>query len=107
MLAHNYQQVRLDGALKSQNLSNVSVLQEPTLAETPVSPNPRFNLAVGVLLGLLAAALSVVGPRQIEQLRRVPDLSGNAIPRDRAAAGQEARLASMAPEAAATSNGSS
>ena len=110
--AHNDQQVRLDSALQLQNVSNVGVLQQPTLAETPVSPNPSFNLTAGALLGLFAGVLLAVNPRWIR--RRAPggepgtpgrgsppvaDISGKRIAFGRVPEEQE-------PELAAT-NGSS
>jgi uncharacterized protein involved in exopolysaccharide biosynthesis len=53
--AEKLEQARIDEALWQDNISNINVLQEPTLSETPTSPRVKLNLAVGLFLAIVAA----------------------------------------------------
>jgi uncharacterized protein involved in exopolysaccharide biosynthesis len=57
--AKQFEQTRVDGALQLEKISNINVLQPPTLVATPVRPDPRLTLPAGVLLGVLAAVFVV------------------------------------------------
>lgn len=63
--ARQYEQTRLDRELELQRISNISVVQPPTRTETPVSPNPRVTLPLGLLLGLCAGTWVAVSGRRI------------------------------------------
>ena len=58
--SRSQEQIRVDGAMELGKLSNINVLQSPTLLLTPVRPNPRLNLMFGSLLAIVAAGLVFV-----------------------------------------------
>jgi uncharacterized protein involved in exopolysaccharide biosynthesis len=56
----NFEQTRIDRELQERNISNIKVQQEPTLNETPASPNIMLNFAVGGILAILSGAGTAV-----------------------------------------------
>ncbi len=57
--AENLEQARIDQALASQRISNINILQQPTVSYTPIRPRAMFNLSIGLGLGLVLAAAIV------------------------------------------------
>jgi uncharacterized protein involved in exopolysaccharide biosynthesis len=53
--AANLEQARIDQALETQRMSNISVAQPATLEPLAVSPRKAARLGLGVLAGLLGA----------------------------------------------------
>ncbi len=51
----NLEQARIDQALATERISNINILQQPTVSYTPVRPRAAFNLAGGFGLGLILA----------------------------------------------------
>lgn len=49
-----YQQTMVDQGLEEQKITNINLLQEPTISQTPSSPNPLLNLAMGLGLSLVS-----------------------------------------------------
>jgi len=45
------EEARISREMDEQKIANISVIQEPVLPVTPVSPRKKLNLAVGVLVG--------------------------------------------------------
>lgn len=60
--AQSLEQIRIDQAIAEQSLSNINLLEEPTLSPVPTSPvltvNVGLGLFLGLSLGLIAMALS-------------------------------------------------
>ena len=54
--AENSEQARIEQALAAERISNINVLQQPTVSFTPVRPRTVFNLSIGLGLGLISAA---------------------------------------------------
>jgi succinoglycan biosynthesis transport protein ExoP len=54
--AESVEQARIDRELMMSNISNLNVLQEPTLSVTPTSPRRKMNLAVGFIVALASSA---------------------------------------------------
>ncbi len=86
--ANHLEQARIDDAIEAYRISNVNVVQQPTLAEKPVSPKPLLIIGLGVLamfgggIGLAFGAEYFNPPtknRKSEALVNVPVLG--AIPR--------------------------
>ncbi len=57
--ADNSEQARIEQALAAERISNINVLQQPTMSFTPVRPRTVFNLSIGLGLGLVSAAALV------------------------------------------------
>ncbi|MDY0167176.1 MAG: GNVR domain-containing protein [Thermoguttaceae bacterium] len=53
--AVNLEQARIDDALESQRMSNISVMQPASFEARPVRPRTVLNLAIGTLIGLFGA----------------------------------------------------
>ena len=56
--AVSVEQARIDQELMVSNISNLNVLQQPSVSITPTSPRRKLNLAVGLVLAL-CSSLSV------------------------------------------------
>lgn len=73
----NLEQTRIDRELQERKISNINVQQEPTLNQTPASPNIMLNLAVGGILAILGGAGTAVwgenrlAKRQREAARQI------------------------------------
>jgi uncharacterized protein involved in exopolysaccharide biosynthesis len=48
----NFQRAKISAALDMDNVSNVSIVQPPTLPFEPIKPKKRLNLAFGIFLGI-------------------------------------------------------
>jgi uncharacterized protein involved in exopolysaccharide biosynthesis len=51
--SENLEQARIDQALESNKISNISVLQPATASMKPIKPKKSLNLALGLVLGLI------------------------------------------------------
>jgi uncharacterized protein involved in exopolysaccharide biosynthesis len=63
----NLEQTRIDQELTSERISNINILQKPTLSYTPVSPRAMLDLTIGLGLGLIAAVAVVAHGEQRRQ----------------------------------------
>ena len=88
---HNREQARIDQALENGRISNVNVIQPPTLVEKPSSPHVRMVLAMGFVLACAGAVFAAVAseyfdpslksPEQVEEQLGLPVLF--SVPRDK------------------------
>lgn len=88
------EEARIADELDQNKITNVSIAEAPVKPQLPSKPNRLINLILGLALGLLLAAGSVVSvellretvntPRELEALMGSPVLA--ALPRDRSAA---------------------
>lgn len=53
--SENLEQARIDHALESEKISNISVVQSATLPLKPIRPRKSLNLALGLFLGIFGA----------------------------------------------------
>ena len=53
--AESLEQARVDSALEKEKISNISVLQQPTLATMPTGPHSSWILLAGIIASLFAA----------------------------------------------------
>ena len=53
--SENLEQARIDHALESEKISNISVVQSATLPIKPIRPRKSLNLALGLFLGIFGA----------------------------------------------------
>jgi uncharacterized protein involved in exopolysaccharide biosynthesis len=53
--AESVEQARIDQELMTSNISNLNVLQQPTISVTPTSPRRKFNLAVGFIVAMASS----------------------------------------------------
>jgi uncharacterized protein involved in exopolysaccharide biosynthesis len=67
--AENLEQARIDQALASERISNISVLQPPTVSETPSQPKTLLNYGVG-LGGGLVSAMGLITRGEVRRRRR-------------------------------------
>jgi tyrosine-protein kinase Etk/Wzc len=77
-------QARIDGALESQNISNVNIVQPATYDSKAVAPRKKILLVFGVLVGALGALgivmvseyldQTVISPEQAEAHLELPVL---------------------------------
>lgn len=82
--SENLEQARIDQALESEKISNIGVVQQATLEPRPVTPRSRLNLALGLLLGVVAGLSFAFGaelfdhtfrrPQDIEEQLEIPIL---------------------------------
>ena len=81
---NNLEQLRIDKALETEKISNISIAQNPTLPIDPASPRTGLNLALGFFLALFGALglpffmeytkATVDTPEQVEQTLELPFL---------------------------------
>ncbi|MCA9230912.1 MAG: hypothetical protein KDA57_09685 [Planctomycetales bacterium] len=80
----NFEQARIDAALKAERITNVNIVQQPTLSRKEVWPNKLVILASGMLMALLSAVgialyaessdQRIKSPQELESLLSVPVL---------------------------------
>lgn len=58
--SENLEQARIDDAMESQRISNISVIQEATLPIKSVRPRKLLNLGLGFFLGVFGAILLAI-----------------------------------------------
>jgi uncharacterized protein involved in exopolysaccharide biosynthesis len=79
------EQARMDQELDAQRITNISVAQQPTLAEKPVSPNKLIVAALSLMLAVGGASSLVLvsekfdsrirSEEQVEQTLQIPVLA--------------------------------
>ncbi len=84
----NLEQTRIDQALETEKISNISVVEQATLPSLPVSPRVLLNLVLGTFVGLLGGVAVAFGfdfvdhsirkPSDVEERLQLPTLA--AIP---------------------------
>jgi len=89
--SENMEQGRIDRALESEKISNISVVQQATLPTLPVAQRRSLKLALGLLVGIFGAIglvfffeyidHSIRTPEEIEEKLLLPTLA--SIPRVR------------------------
>ena len=89
--SENLEQARIDQAMESERISNISVVQPATLPIKPIRPRKSLNLALGLFLGILGAIglaffceyvdHSIKTPEEVEDRLQLPALA--SIPRVR------------------------
>ncbi len=82
--AESLEQARIDNALEMEKISNISVIQAPSLPLKPVYPRKKLNLALGLFFGLFGGlTLALVSeyfdhtfkkPEDIEKRLKIPAL---------------------------------
>ena len=87
--SENLEQVRIDHALKSEKISNISIIQPANLPILPVGTSKQLVVALGFVLGIGCAACtalfstyidhSIVTPEQVKDKLDLPTLA--SIPR--------------------------
>jgi capsular exopolysaccharide synthesis family protein len=106
------EEARIDGALKNQRISNISILQAATTPVVPVGPRRGLHLAMGLFLALAGGVgfafvcehvdHTLKTPEDVQEKLRLPTLA--SIPRSRwntvgpvLTRSQRKKLASAAP----------
>jgi capsular exopolysaccharide synthesis family protein len=89
--SENLEQARIDKAMESERISNISVVQPATLPIKAVRPNKLLNLALGLFVGILGSVIlaifsehldhSIKTPEEAEERLQLPTLT--SIPRVR------------------------
>jgi len=89
--SENLEQARIDQAMESERISNISVVQPATLPIKAVRPNKLLSLALGLFVGILGSVIlaifsehldhSIKTPEEAEEKLQLPTLT--TIPRVR------------------------
>ncbi len=87
--SENLEQARINYAMESERISNISVVQAATLPTNAVRPHKLVNLALGFFLGIFGAIIfaifsehldhSIKTPEEAEEMLQLPSLA--SIPR--------------------------
>jgi succinoglycan biosynthesis transport protein ExoP len=64
---------RIDGALKSEKISNISVVQAATLPTTPIGPGRGLQLAMGLLLALVGGVGFAFVCERVDHTLKTPE----------------------------------
>ena len=67
------EQVRIGDALEVDRISNVNVVQPPSLIRTPVSPKPTLILGAGLLVAVFGALGLALGSEYLDNSLRTPE----------------------------------
>jgi polysaccharide biosynthesis protein PslE len=67
------EQVRIGDALEVDRISNVNVVQPPSLVQTPVSPKSTLILGAGLLVAVFGAFGLALGSEYLDNSLRTPD----------------------------------
>lgn len=65
--AENLEQARIDQQLAEERISNVSIAQDPTLSEKPVSPHKSLVALASVMLAVAGTASLVIAKKRFRQ----------------------------------------
>jgi capsular exopolysaccharide synthesis family protein len=89
--SENLEEARIDQAMESERISNISVVQAATLPIKAIRPQKLLNLSLGLILGILGAIVlaifseyldhSIKTPEEAEERLQLPALA--SIPRVR------------------------
>lgn len=71
--SQNLEQARVDQALETKKVSNISVVQPPTYPLRPVRPRKSLNLALGLILGVIGGIGLAFFSEHIDQRIRRPE----------------------------------
>ncbi len=71
--AVNLEQARIDDALESQRMSNISLVQPASYEARPVRPRAVLNLAMGMLIGLCGAFGTALFAEHADHSFRTPE----------------------------------
>jgi uncharacterized protein involved in exopolysaccharide biosynthesis/Mrp family chromosome partitioning ATPase len=64
---------RIDQALEAEKISNISILQNPSLPVTPVSPQRKRNIAIGLFLGIVLGLVVAFIIEYLDHTFKSPD----------------------------------
>ena len=53
--AENMEQARIDQELHNAKISSLTLMQPPSLSQTPASPNPKITLGLGLLMSIVGS----------------------------------------------------
>ncbi len=70
--AENLEQARIDQALMDRKISNIGIVQPPTLPIEPVRPNKPLLLILGLLLGMFGAVVLAFGCEYLDHTIKTP-----------------------------------
>ncbi len=83
--SENLEQARIDQALESHKISNISVVQDPTTSPEAISPRKVMNIALGIFLGIFGGIglaffsenldHSLKKPNDVEEKLNLPTLA--------------------------------
>lgn len=71
--SENLEQARIDDAMESQRISNISVVQKATLPVKAIRPKKTLNLALGLFLGVFGAVLLAVVSELMDHTIKSPN----------------------------------
>jgi len=71
--AANLEEARIDHALQTQKISNISVAQPASFNSRPFRPRVRVNLLLGLVAGLLGGLAVALGSEYLDQSLRSPE----------------------------------
>lgn len=71
--SENLEQARIDDAMESQRISNISVVQQATFPVKPIRPKKTLNLAMGLFLGVFGALLLAVVSELMDHTIKSPN----------------------------------
>ncbi len=71
--AVNLEQARIDDALESQRMSNISVVQPASYEVRPIRPRSEVNLALGMLVGVVGAFSVALFAEYVDHSFRTPE----------------------------------
>jgi uncharacterized protein involved in exopolysaccharide biosynthesis len=82
--AESLEQTRIDQALETRKISNVSIAQAPAVPLEPVSPKTGLNIGLGLFFGIFGGlgmpffmeyfSTSIQRPEQVEEVLELPVL---------------------------------
>jgi uncharacterized protein involved in exopolysaccharide biosynthesis/Mrp family chromosome partitioning ATPase len=70
--SENLEQARIDNAMESQRISNISIVQEATLPIKSVRPRKSLNLGLGFVFGIFGALLLGIVSELIDHTVKTP-----------------------------------
>lgn len=77
--ADNLEQARIDQALETNRISNINMVQPPTVALKPVKPKKLINMALGLAIGLLGAVLWAFIADQLDPTLGTPQAAEEVV----------------------------
>lgn len=76
--ADNLEQARIDQALETNRISNINVVQSPSLALKPVKPEKLMNMALALVIGTLGALVLALTAEQLDTTIGTPEAAEEA-----------------------------